>query len=71
MNTSSPFVALPERFNCLESMLFAPQPTEATRAAEHYVGHLLSRPVPPPRLVTLAALPETGVALVRERGSIA
>lgn len=58
MNTASPFVALPERFNWLESMLFAPEPIQASRAAERYVGHLLSQPVPPPRLVTAPALRE-------------
>ncbi|MCA9710908.1 MAG: hypothetical protein KDK70_34020 [Myxococcales bacterium] len=50
--------ALPERFNWLESMLFAPQPRQALRAAERYVGHLLSRPVPPPLVVRAPILPE-------------
>ncbi|MCX4242818.1 hypothetical protein [Paraliomyxa miuraensis] len=62
MNPARPLVltrippALPERFNWLESMLFAPRPTEARRAAERYVGLLLSRPAPPPRLAP--TLPE-------------
>lgn len=50
MNTASPFVALPERFNCLESMLFAPRPAEIRHAAERYAGELLSRPAPAPRV---------------------
>lgn len=56
MNTARPLVvsrippALPERFNWLESMLFAPQPTHVRNAAERYVGLLLSRPAPPPRV---------------------
>lgn len=48
--------ALPERFNWLESMLFAAGPADAHRAAERYAGELLSRPVPPPRLAP--TLPE-------------
>jgi hypothetical protein len=55
-----PFVALPERFNELEAMLFATEPTDVRRAAERYAGELLSRPVAPPRLppsVTWPRLP--------------
>lgn len=40
---------LPERFNWVESMLFAPQPSQAREAAERYVTDLLAQPVPPPR----------------------
>ncbi|MCH9680560.1 MAG: hypothetical protein K0V04_03930 [Deltaproteobacteria bacterium] len=40
--------ALPERFNRLESMLFAAEAGHARRAAERYVGELLARPVCPP-----------------------
>jgi hypothetical protein len=65
MNTASPFVAisggrssrlpsapaaLPERFNWLETMLFATEPADVRRAAERYAGELLSRPVPPPAM---------------------
>lgn len=50
MSTAIPFVALPERFNWLESMLFASGPADVRRAAERYAGELLSRPVPPPAL---------------------
>jgi hypothetical protein len=55
MNTASPFVALPERYNGLESMLFSTGPADVRRAAERYAGELLSRPVPPP--VLAPALP--------------
>lgn len=60
MRDSIPFVALPERFNQLEAMLFATGPGDVRRAAERYAGDLLSRPVAPPRLspaVTLLGLP--------------
>lgn len=60
MRDSIPFVALPERFNQLEAMLFATGPGDVRRAAERYAGELLSRPVAPPRLspvVTLLGLP--------------
>lgn len=60
MNAAS-FVALPERFNRLESMLFAPQPRQALRAAERYAGHLLSRPIAPPVMVRAPVLPEPAV----------
>lgn len=56
MRTAS-FVALPERFCRLESMLFAPQPGQAHRAAEVYVGHLLSSPVAPPVIVRTPFIP--------------
>ncbi len=46
---------LPERFNRLESMLFATQPARAQTAAQRYVGDLLARAVPPPPLVTQPA----------------
>ena len=55
-----PFVALPERFNELEAMLFATRPGDVRRAAERYAGELLARPVDPPRLSlwwTVPALP--------------
>lgn len=39
---------LPERFNRLESMLFATRPGCAQTAAQLYVGDLLARAVPPP-----------------------
>lgn len=64
MNTASPSVAssgrssrvlpapaiLPERFNWVETMLFASEPAATQQAAERYAGELLSRPVPPPTL---------------------
>lgn len=40
---------LPERFNWVESMLFAHEPAQTREAAERYVTDLLARPVPPPR----------------------
>jgi len=52
-----PFPALPERFNWLEAMLFATEPADVRRAAERYVGELLSRPVAPPRLAPLLTSP--------------
>lgn len=48
---------LPERFNWVESMLFAPQPAQAREAAERYVTSLLARPAPPPR--TSPAIPRS------------
>jgi hypothetical protein len=55
-----PFVALPERFNELEAMLFATRPGEVRRSAERFAGELLSQPVEPPRVSlwwTLPSLP--------------
>jgi hypothetical protein len=60
MRPPIPFMALPERFNELEAMLFATEPADLRRAAERYAGDLLARPVPPPRLspsVTWPRLP--------------
>lgn len=57
MRDPIPFVALPERFNQLEAMLFATGPGDVRRAAERYAGELLSRPVAPPRLSPAAILP--------------
>lgn len=50
MSDRIPFVALPERFNLLEAMLFATGPADVHRAAERYAGDLLARPVAPPPL---------------------
>ncbi len=52
-----PFVALPERFNQLEAMLFATRPADVRRAAERYAGELLARPVAPPRLAPSVTWP--------------
>jgi len=62
MSTASPVVAMifPQRFNWLESMLFAPRPTDVHEAAERYAGELLSRPVAPPRLAPLPEPPPAG-----------
>ncbi|MEX1362037.1 MAG: hypothetical protein AB1Z98_02875 [Nannocystaceae bacterium] len=49
-------LSLPERFNWVESMLFAPQPARAREAAERYVTELLAHPAPPPR--TSPAMPD-------------
>jgi hypothetical protein len=57
MNHRIPFVALPERFNELEAMLFATGPGDVHRAAERYAGELLARPVAPPRLSLWWTLP--------------
>ena len=48
MKLQSPIAELPERFNVLESMLFAPVPGYATEAAKRYANDRLSRPVAPP-----------------------
>lgn len=58
MRDHLPFVALPERFNLLEAMLFATIPGDVRRAAERYAGDLLSRPVAPPRLSPMVTLPQ-------------
>ncbi len=56
-----PHTFMPERFNCLESMLFATEPARAREAAQAYAQQGQSSP-PCPHPPSIASLPRSAAA---------